>query len=600
MSIDRVMLLDEHTANRIAAGEVVERPASAVKELVENALDAGATRIKLQLEEGGRALIRIEDNGCGMSRNDAIMALQRHATSKIRTADDLFALSTLGFRGEALPSIASVSHFSLFTRAEADESGVHLTVHSGEIESIVETAMPCGTVILVEDLFYNTPARMKFLKSTAAELGRSVDIVGQLAVAHPDVSFQVLHRGQDALSTPGNGEALAPLAAVWGRETARKLIPIEFDSGDVTVRGFIATPEITRPGRSHELFFVNGRSIKNRVVSHALEDAFRALTPESRYPVAAIFITVPPNQVDVNVHPTKTEVKFIRDGEVHHAVSQAVKSALLKYGIVPTVQAAVPEIAFSGQTTHTSLPLFGVGHQRSGSMDANIWSQLGVERLEPNATQPKEEVDEPLRMPEAPRPFAELLREYQVLGQLQDTYIIAKTPAGIAVIDQHVAHERVIYERLTVSRNRNGMASQLLNPPVTITLERREALLLAEHTHSFKASGWEVEKFGGDSFVVRAIPASLSNKPYEQMLRDMVDELVNQSVTRRLLVQQDHVLITNACKMAVKAGDPLTIGEMTELLQQLSETENPYLCPHGRPIVVTIGLNDLEKLFKRA
>ncbi len=599
MSIDRVMLLDEHTANRIAAGEVVERPASAVKELVENALDAGATRIRLQLEDGGRALIRIEDNGCGMSRNDAIMALQRHATSKIRTADDLFALNTLGFRGEALPSIASVSHFSLFTRSEEEEAGIHLTVHSGEIESINETAMPCGTVIMVEELFYNTPARMKFLKSTAAELGRSLDIVGQLAVAHPEVSFQVVHRGQDALSTPGNGDSLAPLAAVWGRDTARKLIPVEFDGSGVMVRGFIATPEITRPGRSHELFYVNGRPIKNRVASHALEDAFRALTPESRYPVAAIFITVPAGDVDVNVHPTKTEVKFVRDGDVHHAVSQAVKSALLKYGIVPTVQAAVPDVAFGGAASHSPLPLFSGGSTRHGSMDANSWSQLGVERLETNvAIQPR--ADEPLSLPEEPRPFAELLREYQVLGQLQDTYIIAKTPRGLAVIDQHVAHERVLYERLTVSRNRNGIASQLLNPPVTITLERREALLLAEHTHSFKASGWEVEKFGGDSFVVRAIPASLSNKPYEQMLRDMVDELVNQSITRRLLVQQDHVLITNACKMAVKAGDPLTVGEMTELLQQLAETENPYLCPHGRPIVVTIGLNDLEKLFKRA
>ncbi len=600
MTTDRVMLLDEHTANRIAAGEVVERPASAVKELVENALDAGATRIKLQLEEGGRSLIRIEDNGCGMSRNDAILALQRHATSKIRSADDLFALTTLGFRGEALPSIASVSHLSLFTRSREDDTGIHLTIHSGEIDSILDTAMPCGTVIHVEDLFYNTPARMKFLKSTAAELGRSVDIIGQLAIAHPDVSFQVMHRGQEALGTPGNGDALAPLAAVWGRETAKKLIPIEHDGDNIEVRGFIATPEITRPGRSHELFYVNGRPIKSRVASHALEDAFRALTPESRYPVAAIFIKLPADQVDVNVHPTKTEVKFIRDGEVHHAVSQAVKTALLKYGIVPTVHASVPELGIVSPAAHSPLPFWSGSSGRHTVTDVNGWNRLGIEHLPSDSAAQPLQAEDPVTLPNEPRPFAELLREYEVLGQLQDTYIIARTPRGLAVIDQHVAHERVLYERLTVSRSRNGMASQLLNPAVTITLERREALLLGEHTHSFKASGWEIEKFGGDSFVVRAIPASLSGKPYEQMLRDMIDELVNQSVTRRLLVQQDHVLITNACKMAVKAGDPLTIGEMTELLQQLAETENPYLCPHGRPIVVTIGLNDLEKLFKRA
>jgi DNA mismatch repair protein MutL len=660
MSIDRVVLLDENTANRIAAGEVVERPASAVKELVENAVDAGATQVVVTLEEGGKERLTVTDNGCGMTRNDAILALQRHATSKIRTADDLFAIRTLGFRGEALPSIASVSQMTVTTKPHDEESGTCIRIHGGDMEAVEEVAARDGTTIEVYRLFFNTPARLKFLKSTPTEVARTVEMVGHLAAAYPEVAFRLRHGGQDVFSTPGTGEPLAAFAAIWGRDIAKKLIPVRHEGAGLTVTGFIATPDVSRPGRSHELFCVNRRPIKSRLLGHALEEAFRALTPDARYPIGALFVDIHPDLVDVNVHPTKTEVKFTRDGEVHHAASQAVKGALLAYGIVPTPRTTVPVGPESGTANfpmqeQTRLALGGEGGTASagqndrlqtgfqpGAFQPNPFpsegypsegfpsvaaialagsalsafdaSERGVDRslpaIEGGGMSADTSLSPPLEAPpqleEAivtrprPRPFAEQLRDFKVLGQARNTYIIALTPDGLAVIDQHVAHERVLYERLTVKRFSNGIPVQRLAVPLTVNLGRREALLLAEHCGTFAASGWEIEPFGKDSFAVRSVPAMLVNKPYEQVLRDMIDELVNQTVSRRLLVQQDHVTITNACKMAVKAGDPLTQEEMESLLVQLAETENPYLCPHGRPIVVTIGFHELDKQFKRA
>ena len=656
MARDRVVLLDENTANRIAAGEVVERPASAVKELVENAIDSGATQIVVSLEEGGKARIVVADNGCGMTRTDAILALQRHATSKITSADDLFAIRTLGFRGEALPSIASVSRFSLTTKPADEESGTQLTVFGGDLVEEAAVAVRDGTTIEVAELFFNTPARLKFLKSTPTEVSRAMEVVGQLAIAYPEIAFRFRQGTAETFASPGSGEPLAALAALWGRDIARKLIPIRYEAQGLEVAGYIATPDISRPGRSHELFFVNRRPIKSRLLAHALEEAFRALTPDARYPIAAISIQISPDMVDVNVHPTKTEVKFTRDGELHHAVSQAVKSALLAYGIVPiarpTSQAAAAEAPAQGQgqfqlstdrsdqhpggsiLSRVNLPS---GHIPDGSdvsfspretfatqaprtVEGGATSVTAWDSSEPegrgvnypvvpietqhvgvsSCASAAETGEEPIQERTRPKPFAEQLRQFQVLGQARNTYIIALTPDGIAVVDQHVAHERVLYERLTVKRFSNGIPVQHLALPLTLGLSRREALLLAEHLPAFAAAGWEIEAFGGESFVVRSIPAVLVKKPYEQILRDMVDELVHQTISRRLLVQQDHVTITNACKMAVKAGDPLTIEEMQGLLEQLADTENPYLCPHGRPIVVMLPFHELDKQFKRA
>ena len=622
---NRIALLDETTANQIAAGEVVERPASALKELVENAIDSGATQISALLEEGGKQRIVVTDNGCGMTRDDAIMALQRHATSKIRTAEDLFAIKTLGFRGEALPSIASVSRFQLTTRPLDEESGTRILIVGGEIETIEEVACREGTSIEISELFFNTPARLKFLKSTPTEASRGVELFGHLSIANPQIAFRLRQQNQEVMSSPGTNEPLNAIAAVWGRETARKMIPISFDAPGLKVSGHIATPDLTRTGRTHELFFVNRRPIKSRLLSHALEDAFRSITPDSRYPIATIFVEVQPDMVDVNVHPTKTEVKFTRDGEIHHAVSQAVKQALLAYGIVPTAKMT----PFSPtETPAISQQTFDLSRVRPIETPTPNDTETKIDATfspEPDqllsgilsATLPRFDVPvvpdsptpsppqiapeaESLQDPPRPKPFADQLREFRVIGQARNTYIIAITPDGIAIVDQHVAHERVLYERLTVKRFSNGIPVQRLMVPITVDLSKRDAMLLSEHLEGFNASGWEISPFGGESFVVRSIPAMLNNKPYERILRDMIDDLVNQTVSRRLLVQLEHVTITNACKMAVKAGDPLSIEEMTGLLEQLADTENPYLCPHGRPIVVKIGFHEIDKQFKRA
>lgn len=616
MALDRIVLLDENTANRIAAGEVIERPASAIKEMVENSIDAEATQITISLEEGGKRRIVITDNGTGMTRGDCLLALQRHATSKIRSADDLFSIQTLGFRGEALPSVASVSRFTVISKPHDQETGTRVEVEGGDVVQVEEVAAVNGTRIEVADLFFNTPARLKFLKSSVAETSRAVETVGHLAIAYPKVAFLFMQNGQETFRTPGDGSILSALAAIWGREIAKNLIPLEFQSPGLNVSGFVVSPDITKAGRSHELFFVNRRPIKSRLLTHALEDAFRALTPESRYPIAAVFVDIDPALVDVNVHPTKTEVKFSRDGDVHHAVSQAVKSAILAYGIVPLASPITPSLPTTLVPLQVSLALptmsqssIHAGEQDSISFNPTLYpipassesdSATIIETLPKETEQNIETPSEILQPKERPKPFAEQLRNFEVLGQAQNTYIIALTVDGLAIIDQHVAHERVLYERLTEKRFSQGIPVQRLITPITITLERREALLLTEHCEGFVGAGWDLSPFGKESFVLRSVPAMLANKPYEKILHDMIEELVNQSISRRLLVQRDHVTITNACKMAVKAGDPLSIPEMKGLLEQLADTENPYLCPHGRPIVVKLPYTDIDKLFKRS
>lgn len=601
----RIVLLDDNTANRIAAGEVVERPASVVKELVENAIDAGATRIRVRLLDGGKRLIEVADNGCGMTAEEAVLALQRHATSKIRSADDLASVATLGFRGEALPSIASVSHLQLVTKTAACDAGCRVTVHGGDIEAAEPEGCSDGTTLAIEDLFYNTPARLKFLKTTPTELARSVETVGHLAVSHPGISFHLLHDDQTVLQTPGAGDAIGALAALWGRETARTLAPISGESNGVGVEGFIAPPDIHRPGRSHELFYVNRRPIRSRFVSHAVEDAYRTLTPDARFPVAVVLIDVNPLLVDVNVHPTKMEVKFTNDREVHHAVSQSVRAALAGHGQMPTL---TPPRTFGWRSSGreaNSVP--------SSLIDA-VWTppsapepgaavpgpSLGLPGLSGDPFAPEPEplaAGEPGPGPE--QPFGEMLRGFRVLGQARRTYIVAATEHGLALIDQHVAHERVLYERLLKARNAQGIHGQRLAVPFTVELGAAEAELVRQKLSDFRELGWELEAFGREAFLVRAVPALSASRGVEQLLRDMIDELVHQTVARRLVVQRDHVTITNACKMAVKAGDPLQMPEMEGLLEQLAHAKVPFACPHGRPAVVLIPYGEIDRRFKR-
>lgn len=583
-----VRLLDPHTINQIAAGEVVERPASVVKELVENAIDAGATRIEIELVDSGKTRIRVSDNGSGMSVEDARMALQRHATSKITSVDDLLTVMSLGFRGEAVPSIASVSRFSLAS-ATQDGHRVELKVEGGAIIGEKATAGPKGTEITVEDLFYNTPARLKFLKSDSSELSATLEHLSRHAIASPGVAFFVTHNGQTALSTCGSGDRFVALSEVWGRDMARGLAEVSFEIGGLAVRGMVSPPYLTRPTRAYQYVYVNGRPVRSRTLTAALDQAYRDLTPERRYPAVALFLEIDPAKVDINVSPTKSEVKFQSEGLMFDAIRSAIRGALLEHGMMPNAsaialaneaQAATQLMAQAPLAWHspTEQPFLEAMPQLTASgVEMPQFVTGGVERF----------------------PFMELLEGLHVIGQAMNTFILAETALGIVIIDQHVAHERVLYEYLCGLKGPTAIEKQSLLAPETLHLDKASSLLLRERLQEVIDVGFEIEPFGGESFVVRAVPAALRGKNALKTLRDMVDELVDCSVARKITPTREQIWITSSCKMAVKAGDPLSHAEMEKLIVDLASTENPYLCPHGRPITITLSRDELLKKFYR-
>jgi DNA mismatch repair protein MutL len=653
-----IHVLDEQVVNRIAAGEVVERPASAVKELIENSLDAGARRIEVEVEMGGRRLIRVRDDGIGMTREDALLALQRHATSKIQTDADLLRIQTMGFRGEALPSIAAVSRLELITRAFEEEIGTRVVAVGGEIQSVEEVGAPIGTTVTVRDLFYNVPARLKFLKTVPTELGHILETVTRYAFAFPDVSFRLVHERQELLFTPGSGDRLAAVAAVWGRETVRSMVEVDYERDGIHVYGLIAPPHQTRPTRQHQYFYVNLRPVRNKTLTAALDEAYRTLTPEKRYPACVLLVDMNPRLVDVNVHPAKIEVKFQREGEVYEAMVQAIRAALLEHGMIPSAvgAAAIPAArphptppVPTRQEGVSPVPAPPIGDQEGGRPatlapegesesprpvapaaegqhagatpqryvpDVQTVHRLLLQRagLAPR-TEPAEEAaptppatqqvlptlqaeTEPLET--AHLPFAHLLDDLQILGQVQNTFIVASTRKGLVIIDQHVAHERVLYEQFCEQRGGTPIPRQPLLNPEPLTLDRRSALLLQERLEELNRIGFELEPFGQDTYLVRSVPVALAGHNPLEVLRDIIEELVELSVSRRLPVAREQIWITTACKLAVKAGDPLNLPEMQKLIEDLARTQNPYLCPHGRPITLTLTWAELERRFKRS
>jgi DNA mismatch repair protein MutL len=608
-----VRLLDDNTANQIAAGEVVERPSSVVKELVENSLDAGATRIEVELFEGGKRKIVIRDNGMGMSRADAILALQRHATSKIRTADDLFSIHTLGFRGEALPSIASVSDFRIVTKRAQDETGTEVIVRTGELAEVRDAATPDGTVITVENLFFCVPARLKFLKTTQTELNHATDFLHRLILAYHTIGFKLTHDGHELISYPGSADPRQALAAVYGRDVAREMVPLLYESPGLTVRGSVSKPSVSRATRSAQAFFVNGRHVRSRTVQHAFDSAFSRLMTTERHPVVALFVEIFPELVDVNVHPAKTEVRFTRDGEVYAAISRAVESALLTGGLVPevTVQASLPELAVAAPTT---LAMPGMGEKGSDRLAppprTSLSNYVNLGSLPP-FTESEPEGGSAERGTSAARVGSEAyigfdgykIGRLRVLGQSRNTYIVAETDDALLLIDQHIAHERVLYEQMmngaTESQSRWGVVAQHLAVPQTLELSAADARVVHERMSALERSGFVLEPFGGETFVVRAVPARLADKPYLELLKEIIEELTHASVARRLLVPHESAVIMASCKMAVKKGDPLTLEEMTRLLSDLAQMRNPFTCPHGRPILLALSHHEMDRKFHR-
>lgn len=641
----QVQVLDENTANQIAAGEVVERPAAAVKELVENALDAGARQILVELDEGGKYLIRVTDDGSGMSREDAVLSLQRHATSKIRSADDLFQITTMGFRGEALPSIASVSQMSVTTKASGDDeaAGVQIKCSGGLLEEVSEVGARPGTSITVENLFYNVPARLKFLKSSSTELNHIVELMQRFALARPDVSFRLLHGGGEVFASGGSGAAMDACVHVFGRETARHLVPLRYEVSGLRVTGYVGTPAALKSSRSAQHTFVNKRFVRNKAVTRALDEAYKAVQTlhGTRYPAAVVMIDIDPSQVDVNVSPTKTEVRFTSEGDIYAAVYKAVQEALMAGGLVPTLtqKLAAPTPSPSPasgrgeqdrkegmQTSLMSVPPRPAGNTRQEPRDMTAFRDAYQDRaqngfdddpfeggisLSSLSAAPLSSAGEGPGVGEDSAIGADYrehnLDSLRVLAQTRNMYILAQTDDALVLIDQHIAHERVLYEQLLAGAEGagGGVPTQRLMLPFTLELNRRETLVIEKRLEDLRRAGFDLEPFGGDSFVVRSVPASVAEKKLkaqggpEEVLRQIVDELVEKTVSRRLLLPAEEVLITASCKMAVKAGDPLSFDEMNALVSDLLRSENPYTCPHGRPIIVELPNGDLDRKFGR-
>ncbi|HMM21656.1 MAG TPA: DNA mismatch repair endonuclease MutL [Selenomonadales bacterium] len=614
-----IHILDENTANKIAAGEVVERPASVVKELVENALDAYGRTIEITIAEGGTELIRVTDDGVGMSAADAALAVLRHATSKIGSVDDLFSVHSLGFRGEALPSIASVSRFSLTTRLHTEDMATYVEVTGGEITDRREAGGGVGTVVAVADLFFNTPARRKFLKTPATESGYIHDIVGKLALSHPEVGFKLINNGRLVLATPGNGNLLDAMASLYGPKVAGEVLPVRYEEEALAVTGFVGKPTLLKSSRQWQTFTVNSRIITSRMIAKALDNAYHSLLPKAGYPLVVLNIAVPADTIDVNVHPQKSEVKFRDEGRIFKAVHRAVSEALIAADAKLTAGAATVELP---KNIPGHYPAAAPTSSRPVYQDRSIapalppmqwqesplpWSaarQLIREQQHLNILEPAPPAASPGEIPEAPPPFAAESPAEQAspgmnliaLGQIADCYIVARGSDGLYIVDQHAAHERILYDRLSLATGRIPVQTLLM--PLFIDYDHREAELVNEHLEDFYQLGFTLEQVGPGSFRLTEMPADVTPGEARDFLHDILLQIQN-TQNASAAVLRHACLQMAACRAAIKSGETLNMRQLQALLAELAATALPYTCPHGRPTIVKFGAEELAKMFKR-
>lgn len=592
----RIHKLPLHLANQIAAGEVVERPASVVKELLENSLDAGARRISITIELGGKKLLRVEDDGDGMGPDDARLAIERHATSKIATADDLEAISTLGFRGEALPSIASVSHFTLRTRAHGEATGTEVKVHGGAVASLQEIGAPEGTCIEVADLFYNLPARRKFLKSDTAEATQISRLVTQMALGYAAVGFSLTSGARRLLECPpaaGLGERFFQL---FGERP--DLVEIRKEAAGIRIHGFVAALGDQGPVRGPQNVFVNRRIVKDRTIQHAISEAYSVATIKERSPEVHLFIDIPPDRVDVNVHPTKAEVRFLEQSLVHEVLRRGLGEAL--------GQGRAPELQFTpfaprpGEPQNVAIP--GV---LAGAIVGNRWA--AQDTISGGREVPSFD-GQAVELPVGGAPGAPLvtagappleIRPMVPLGQFRDTFILAVDDEGIAIVDQHVAHERVLFEQVMEKLTSGRLESQRLLTPIVIELTAAQRQALAQHRPTLERFGMEIEEFGGDSLHLSGVPAILNPAECEATVRALAEDLEGLDKGSRVEDALRKIAALMACHAAVKANYPLTLDKMRYILEELRRTAYSSVCPHGRPVVLRITRREVEKNFQR-
>ena len=599
-----INLLPENLINQIAAGEVVERPASVVKELIENSIDAGATEMIVDIEDGGRKLIRVTDNGCGMSREDALLSLQRHATSKISNVTDLFNISTLGFRGEALPSIASVSRLKLTTVPKGSISGTSIQIDGGKEVEVKEFGGAVGTTIEVRDLFFNTPARLKFMKSTTTELSHITETITRMAISYPSIRFIYNHNGSPIYNLPSSKDLLSRVCGMI-KEEEKSFLPVSLNS-KINVSGYVSGPDINRPTQKSIYIFVNGRFVRDRVILHALMDASRTVMEKDRYPLAFLFLDVPPSDVDVNVHPAKSEVRFKKTDEIHRAVYAAVSEALKGWTEKKT-SGQWPVV--SGQRNEFQTPDSNYQErvmEAIGRYAASNSSEFGVGRWEIKE-------DEKLRSYEvekdhrpASHPLNLLTSEYKgffsslnVLGRVGGTYIVCSTGNDLCLIDQHAAHERIAFERLKKTYGDSRPESQTLLIPEVVDLPQSEGMLIREHLEVLSRAGLEVEHFGRDTFIIKSVPTALSNKNIRGLVRDIADELAHAGRTKSIDELMERLFSRMACHSAVEGGDYMDPREIAALLRDLDSIDFSSNCPHGRPVFVMLSQVEIEKMFGR-
>lgn len=673
-----IKVLDQITIDKIAAGEVIERPASIVKELTENAIDAGADSVTVEIEDGGITLIRISDNGSGIEREDIHNAFLRHSTSKIESVDDLMHISSLGFRGEALSSIAAVTKVELITKPKEDTFGTRYVIEGGKEISMEDTGAPDGTTFLVRQLFYNVPARRKFLKTPMTEAGHVQDLLTRLALSHPEVAIRFVNNGQEKLRTSGSGKLKEVIYSIYGRETAANILELDYEKNGIGIRGFIGKPIITRGNRNYENIFVNGRYVKSAVISKAAEDAYKDFMMQHKFPFFVLHFLVDGETVDVNVHPTKMELRFQKQQAVYDAVFEAIHRRLLDQELIPQVtlpepkqpekakeqspspfllkpksgsgQSAAPvsgpvslpdtDSTASEDTANTRIhssvqsPVQSSAkaepetkdedyfirkmrervmsyHNRSSSAEItgkSVIFRSGDQRQEDRIKNAAKENGNYTVEQKAPKQLdlfeenllkREIRAEYRLIGQVFDTYWLVQFHDNLYIIDQHAAHERVLYERTLKEMKTREFTSQYLSPPIILNLSMQEAEVLNTHKDRFAQLGFEIEEFGGEAYAVRAVPANLFGIAKKELLLEMLDALsdgLNTSMTPELI---DEKVASMSCKAAVKGNNRLSAREVDALIGELLLLDNPYHCPHGRPTIIAMSKRELEKKFKR-
>jgi len=667
-----IQVLDQVTIDKIAAGEVIERPASVVKELVENAIDAGATSVTVEIKDGGISLIRIMDNGCGIEHDEVRSAFLRHSTSKIRTVEDIAHIRSLGFRGEALSSIAAVTQTELITKTPDAELGTRYVIEGGKEVALEETGAPNGTTFLVRQLFYNVPARRKFLKTPVTEAGHIQDLLIHLTLSHPEVSFLFISNGQEKLRTSGSGKLKDVIYQVYGRDVAANLLDIDYEKGGLRISGYLGKPVITRGNRNFENFFVNGRYVKSPMISKSLEDAYRDFTMQHKFPFAVLHFHVDGEEIDVNVHPTKMELRFQRQQEVYNTVFEGVHRRLLEPELIQKAEvpdpvtvpeasapekkpeervkpgespfllkpksAVKPETAAATYAAPANVPAASPAagpaaspaveapdtqeahdedyfirkmrervmayHERSSSAEVRGTDQIyrpekQEERIRESVKYAAESKPEQLDLFEEHFLKREVRAEYKLIGQVFDTYWLVQYQDSLYIIDQHAAHERVLYERTLKGMKDRAFTSQYLSPPIILSLTMQEAELLRENMDRFARIGFEIEPFGGEEYAVRAVPDNLFSIAKKELLMEMIDDLadgISTSMTPELI---DEKVASMSCKAAVKGNSRLSAQEVDALIGELLTLDNPYHCPHGRPTIIAMTKKELEKKFKR-